>query len=90
MRTMTEQGVTPIDFDQRIVLVTACVTGTVGVMIFALLPLLLGTAAEAMNLDDARVGFLASAYVGGYTVVTALSFFWITRIGWRYVFAMGI
>jgi predicted MFS family arabinose efflux permease len=59
-------------------------------MIFALLPLLLGTAAEAMNLDDARVGFLASAYVGGYTVVTALSFFWITRIGWRYVFAMGI
>ena len=90
MNTAATQNAIPLDFDRRIVLVTACIIGTMGVMIFALLPLLLGTAAEAMGLDDARVGFLASAYVGGYTVVTALSFFWITRIDWRYVFGLGI
>ncbi len=90
MNTPAGPVLTHTDFEQRIVLVTACAIGTAGVIIFALLPLLLGTAADAFDLNDSQVGFLGSAYVGGNTVVTALSFFWITRIDWRHVFVMGI
>jgi MFS family permease len=90
---MTKPGGTAtaaVDFEQRVVLITACIIGTAGVIIFALLPLLLGTAADAFGLDDAQVGFLGSAYVGGNTLVAALSFYWITRFDWRHVFVVGL
>ena len=90
MTTPGDTATATVDFDQRIVLITACIIGTAGVIIFALLPLLLGTAADAFGLDDSQVGFLGSAYVGGNTLVTALSFYWITRLDWRHVFALGI
>ena len=80
----------PESFESQIVLVAACALGTAGVMIFAMLPLLLGTAADAMSLDDAQLGLLASVYIGGYTIIAALSFFWITRIDWRRAFRIGV
>lgn len=79
----------PAVFASRATLVAACLIGTLGVLIFAILPLLLGTAANSLGLSDIEIGFLGSMYVGGYTVVTALSFFWITRINWRHVFAFA-
>jgi predicted MFS family arabinose efflux permease len=74
---------------QRRILIAGCGTGTLGVLVFALLPLMLGGFADALFLDDAAIGWLGSAYVGGYTVVTAAAFLWVNRVSWHIVFAGG-
>lgn len=77
-------------FNTRGALAAACAAGTLGVMIFAILPFFLGLLGDSLQLNDQQLGFLASAYVGGYTLICVLSFLWITRLHWQHVFAGGI
>lgn len=77
-------------FNSRPVLAAACAAGTIGVLIFSVLPFLLGLLADALSINDQEIGLLASSYVGGYTLVTILSFVWITRLNWRTAFRLGV
>ena len=69
--------------NDRSVLIAACACGVVGVLIFALLPMVLGATATYFVLDDNELGLLASAYLGSYAVVTFSSAFWVRDINWR-------
>ena len=75
--------------DSRISLLGACALGTAGVKIFAVLPLLLGTIAEHLQLDDAETGMVASLYYVAYFVVTLTSMLWIRRVNWRVLASLG-
>jgi len=69
--------------NDRSVLAAACACGVVGVLIFALLPMVLGVTATYFSLDDSAIGLLTSAYFGSYALVTFSSAFWVRDISWR-------
>ncbi|WP_372831679.1 MFS transporter [Pontibacterium sp.] len=77
------------EIDSRISVLGACALGTAGVKVFALLPLLLGTIAEHLQLDDAATGMVASLYYIAYFVVTLTSVIWIRRANWRVLSMAG-
>ncbi len=75
--------------DSRASLLGACALGAVGVKVFAILPLLLGTIADHLALDETATGLVASAYFGAYFIVTLTSVLWIRRLSWRVLAATG-
>ena len=72
-----------IDINSTQALTAACGNGVSGVMIFALLPMLLGVSADHLDLTELQAGMLASAYFSSYALVTAVSIFWLRRYNWR-------
>jgi len=57
--------------------------GALGAVVFNILPLFLGAASDSLALSDTQLGFLGSAYLGGYGVMIAAGFFWVDRWPWR-------
>lgn len=55
---------------------------------FNLMPLILGSAAEHLGLDDARVGIFGGSYMAGACAATIVSPLWIRRVSW--VRAVGV
>ncbi len=76
--------------NDRSVLIAACACGVAGVLIFALLPMVLGVTATYFALNDNQTGLLASTYFGSYAVVTFSSAFWIRDISWRTLAAVSM
>ena len=52
---------------------------------FFVLPMLLGAVADALQLSDRQLGFLGAADLAGATVTAVLTFFWVRRLGWRFI-----
>ena len=52
---------------------------------FFVLPMLLGAAADALQLNERQLGFLGAADLAGATVTAILTFFWVRRLGWRLI-----
>ncbi|WP_432474709.1 MFS transporter [Amphritea sp. HPY] len=75
--------------DSHTSLLGACALGTIGVKIFAILPLLLGIIAEHLSLDEAATGLVASSYFGAYFLVTLTSVIWIRRFSWQQLATVG-
>lgn len=71
-------------------LLSVCSLGTIGVLIFTLLPLILGVAAEELSLSDTQTGAIASYYFGSFFIVTLTSFFWIRRYSWKHLAYVGM
>ena len=61
----------------------ACGCGVAGVLIFALLPMVLGVTTTFLGLNDSQTGMLASAYFGSYALVTLSSTLWARDFSWR-------
>jgi len=74
-----------IDINSTNALVAACGNGVSGVMIFALLPMLLGVSADHLDLTDLQAGMLASTYFTSYALITAVSIFWLRRYNWHHM-----
>ncbi len=71
-------------------LVSACAMGAAGVVIFGVLPLLLGAVADHFQLNEDQAGSVASAYFAGYFIATLTSMLWIRRLNWRLVALLGL
>ena len=70
-------------------LIAATATGTAGVLVFALLPILAGQIASEFVLDDAQTGLITSAYFSVYALLALTAPVWIRRVNWRYVVLLG-
>ena len=57
-----------------------CVTGT---MIFKVLPLVVGAAANSYQLTAAQLGALASSDLAGIALASVLAPLWVRRVDWR-------
>ena len=70
-------------------LVAVVGTGASAAMIFNILPVFLGKAAEAYALSDADVGWLGTIYLAGFGLASIGASFWMQRVD-RRVLAIGI
>lgn len=52
-------------------------------LFYALMPILLGNAADSRGLSEREIGFLASIYMSGQALGYFSGVFWIRRIPWR-------
>ncbi len=76
--------------DRKSSLVSACAMGAAGVMLFGILPLLLGAVADRFQLNEEQAGSVAMAYFGGYFIATLTSIVWIRRLNWKLVAFVGL
>lgn len=60
-----------------------------GAAIFLILPVLLGGAAEYLQLNEEQAGLIASSYFVGFLLVCLSAVFWIRRFNWQYISLMG-
>lgn len=81
---------TPASIESPKTLVAACGNGVAGVLIFAVLPMLLGGFADQYGLNDVQTGVLGSTYFGLYALVALSSVLWIQRVNWRLLSTVGI
>ena len=65
------------------VLLAASLLSAAGALLFNVMPAFLGACAEQFQLNDEQVGWLGSAYLGGFALLAASSPFWIGRVCWR-------
>jgi MFS family permease len=68
---------------------TACVLSAVGIACWNLMPVTLGSAADAYSLSDQQLGLLASSLLTGWLIATVLAFFFMHKIDRRWVTANG-
>ncbi|NQD95011.1 MFS transporter, partial [Pseudomonas sp. CrR25] len=54
-----------------------------GALLFNVMPIFLGGTAERFGLDNAQLGWLGSAYLAGFAMVSATAMIWIERFDWR-------
>ncbi len=64
-------------------IVATCLVSAVSAVMFNILPLFLGAAADAHNLSDLQLGLLGSAGLLGATLVALTSIVWVRRVNWR-------
>lgn len=77
------------NFDSPIVLAAACANGIAGVIVFVLMPMLLGACADHLQLTDIETGSIASAYFFTYALVTLTSVIWVKLASWRLLSRIG-
>ncbi len=88
---MTEKpSTTSIDVNQPAAILAACLLSAIGVLVFNIMPLFLGSAAESLNFDEQQLGFIASSYLGGFTLASFSAVFWARRVNWRKACLPGI
>jgi len=56
---------------------------TIGFSAFLVLPLLVGAAADDLNLNASQIGYLAAMDFAGAAVGSVLALFWVRRANWR-------
>lgn len=64
-------------------IIAACVMSAVAGMMFNTMPVFLGAAADAYGFGEEQIGFMATAYLLGFTLVSLSAVFWIHRTEWR-------
>lgn len=67
------------------IVVAACVVSALGGMMFNTMPVFLGAAAEAYSLSEEQIGFMVSAYLLGFTLISLTAVAWIRNSSWRRV-----
>ena len=83
MLTSSADSDLPIDVNNPGAIVAACLLSAVGTLVFNLMPLFLGSAAESLGFNDQQVGFVASVYLGGFTLTSFSAVFWSRNVGWH-------
>lgn len=76
-------GPQPADLERPGVLFAGIMAGSAAVVPFNLLPLLLGSAADKLDLDASQVGFLGAVYLAGSGGVNLGQVAWVRRVNWR-------
>ena len=70
-------------------LAAASGSGTAAIIVFALMPVLVGAMAEKFGLNELQSGLVATAYFSTYALVALSSPLWIRRWNWRRVGLAG-
>jgi predicted MFS family arabinose efflux permease len=71
-------------------LIATCAAGVAGVLIFGILPIMLGGFAEKFALDDVATGTLGAVYFGCYALIALSSVLWVKKVNWRRSSMLGI
>ncbi|MGI9228508.1 MAG: MFS transporter [Gammaproteobacteria bacterium] len=66
----------------RLLIGVVC-TGAGAAIIFNILPIFLGSAAEDFQLTDKATGLLGSIYLSGFGIASVISVLWINKLSWR-------
>jgi len=74
----------------RPTIAAAMMLGVCAVMVFPVMPVLVGGLVRASGLNARQGGLVAAADVIGMATANALAFFWIRRSNWRYVAGLAI
>lgn len=80
---MTTVPPTPTQLQRPLVIVAAVLIGAAGVLMFNMLPVLLGTAADAMSLGNEQIGWLGSFLLAGFAFINISAVVWVRRVNWR-------
>lgn len=75
--------------DRAPVVMAAAAMGTAAVIVFALLPVLVGVFADHFMLDDIQAGLVASSYFSVYALIALTSVAWIRRYSWIKIARVG-
>ena len=72
---------TEITMNRRVsgAVVSASVMAAAGAAIFLLLPVIIGSTMDTLNLSEKQAGLLASSYFGGYLCASVVSFRMVQR-----------
>jgi predicted MFS family arabinose efflux permease len=76
-------------FDRPAVVAAAAGIGTAAIVVFAIMPVLVGAMAERFSLDDLQSGLIATAYFSSYALVALSSPLWVRRWNWRFTGLAG-
>jgi len=79
----------PSSLNTPAVFLAAAATGTAAVILFSVMPVLIGALADQFGLSDTESGLIATAYFSSYALVTLTSPTWIRRFNWRRVTAIA-
>ena len=82
-------SLTAQDLERPGTVAVAISIASAGQLTFNLLPILLGSAAEALSLDNSQVGVLGSSYLAGAALVNFSAFVWVRRVDWRSTCALA-
>ena len=75
--------------DRPAVVAAAAGSGTAAIIVFAMMPVLVGGMADRFALDDLQSGLVATAYFSTYALVALTSPLWIRRWNWRLMTVLG-
>jgi len=64
-------------------IISIALVSAIGGVVFNTMPVLLGSAGEALSLDEERMGLLSSSAFFGYLIGTLSCLFWVDRVSWR-------
>ncbi len=64
-------------------------SGTAAILVFAMMPVLVGGMADRYALNDLQSGLVATVYFSTYAVMTLTSPLWIRRYNWRRMTILG-
>jgi predicted MFS family arabinose efflux permease len=69
--------------NRKSTIVAALIASAVGVLMYNVLPLFLGSAQDLHDLTNIQTGLMGTAFFLGFNVAGATAFYWIRRISWR-------
>jgi predicted MFS family arabinose efflux permease len=72
------------DVNSPAAIAVAAILTAVGILFFNAMPLVLGTAAEQLGFDNQQIGFIASSYMAGFTLMSVALIVVARRLNWRY------
>ena len=61
----------------------AALTAGAAVLAFNMMPFVVGSIADTYGYAAERLGYIATAYMAGYTIMTVALVFWVRRVDWR-------
>jgi predicted MFS family arabinose efflux permease len=77
------------NLDTPPIIAAAAGSGTAAILVFALMPVLVGGMADRFSLDDLQAGLVATTYFSTYALVALTSPLWIRRWNWRWMTLLG-
>jgi len=69
--------------DAATIILAGVAASAIGASFYNLLPLYLGVAQDLRGLTTREIGFVGTVFFTGFTLTTAVGFFWIRRFDWR-------
>jgi|TARA_B110000977_G_scaffold3453_1_gene4764 hypothetical protein len=83
--SLTEHPTRPEELNNGIAVWVAVLFLSVAYLTYNTLPVVLGAAADAMQLTNVQIGYLGSSYMFGAVAAGISSIFWVRRVNWRWV-----
>jgi predicted MFS family arabinose efflux permease len=77
------------NLDRPLVVAAAAGSGTAAILVFAMMPVLVGGMADRFALNDLQSGLVATGYFSTYALAALTSPLWIRRLNWRVMTVLG-